>query len=364
MRWLCLISLFLFARGAAAAPAVLVIPVGKSSADLQSVTKQLARGLTAQYDVSVVAGSRGEAAHITAEVSKLLVKAKQASRRFAEKEALELLEQAERLVQDRCAVLISVQSLIDVLLARAKLQAELGRKRGARETLRRAVALAPSSLLDPGTFPPAMQRMHRELKRALKSAPSGLLAVTSAPAGLKVFVDGVERGRSPLQLRVPAGPHLVAAGEPGASQASLIELDAGGRRELVLPVPRMASEEQAWKEVGRLRGVQWVVAVRLRGEGSSRRVLLRLVPVAAGFSSRLLEGQAGQELGASAEALAERVPAAMGDEGPSGGGGSSTSIFKRWWFWTAVGVVAVGAGTTTAILLSRDEPGVRLRLVP
>ncbi len=31
--------------------------------------------------------------------------------------------------------------------------------------------------------------------------------------------------------------------------------------------------------------------------------------------------------------------------------------YQTWWFWTIVGVVAAGAGVTTAVLLTRSEPG-------
>ena len=34
---------------------------------------------------------------------------------------------------------------------------------------------------------------------------------------------------------------------------------------------------------------------------------------------------------------------------------ASAPIYKRWWFWTAIGVVAVAAGGTAYLLLSRND---------
>jgi hypothetical protein len=38
--------------------------------------------------------------------------------------------------------------------------------------------------------------------------------------------------------------------------------------------------------------------------------------------------------------------------------GSSSPVYKKWWFWTAVGVVAVG-GATTAGIVAANNSGVR-----
>ena len=46
---------------------------------------------------------------------------------------------------------------------------------------------------------------------------------------------------------------------------------------------------------------------------------------------------------------------------PPGGGGEPTKpIYKKWWFWTGVGVVAAGAGVGTYLVLSGGPPGTDL----
>ena len=37
--------------------------------------------------------------------------------------------------------------------------------------------------------------------------------------------------------------------------------------------------------------------------------------------------------------------------------GSSTPVYKKWWFWTAVGVVAVGGATTAGVVAANNSGG-------
>ena len=60
--------------------------------------------------------------------------------------------------------------------------------------------------------------------------------------------------------------------------------------------------------------------------------------------------------GAVAAAAAPSTEGEGAEEGvqPSEGG----SVLSKWWLWTAVGVVAVGAGVTTGVVLSQPHgPG-------
>jgi hypothetical protein len=50
------------------------------------------------------------------------------------------------------------------------------------------------------------------------ASESGTLAVDTRPAGMQVFVDGTERGRTPLRLAVPPGEHLLDVRANGGSR--------------------------------------------------------------------------------------------------------------------------------------------------
>lgn len=45
---------------------------------------------------------------------------------------------------------------------------------------------------------------------------------------------------------------------------------------------------------------------------------------------------------------------------PGGGGEPSKPIYKKWWFWTGVGAVAVAGGVGTYLVLSGGPPGTDL----
>jgi len=55
----------------------------------------------------------------------------------------------------------------------------------------------------------------------------GTLRVDTSPAGLQVFVDGIEHGRTPARLSVPAGPHILEVRGHGAPHVTPIKVLSG-----------------------------------------------------------------------------------------------------------------------------------------
>lgn len=365
MRALILCSLLLSAPASARGSGLLLVPMGEGTAELSSAARGLESELAARrpmLPLKVV--GVGGAKELEGQVSALLQQAKVASQRFAESEALSLLNKAEQLVRGRVRELLEPRMLLDVLLARARLLGELGRTATAREVLTRIATIAPQLELDAGTFPPAMQRLFKQVKSASQGEPPARLRVDSVPRGAEILVDGVLRGRAPITLQLPRGEHLVAAGRRGASRAELIELTGQEQQTLSLVVPRLARDDEQLKAVGVRQGVEWVATLRFAAEAGSRRLVARLVASHAGSPPSLLRSKEGLALAASVRDLAQQIAAATEGGAPAEPTSGGKPFFKRWWFWTVVGVVAAGAGVTTAVLLSRDDPGVRLRFAP
>jgi len=172
-------------------------------------------------------------------------------------------------------------------------------------------------------------KLHRAaLTDALKKvgAHLGSVEVWGEPAGAEVLVNGKRAGTlpSPPAVHVAAGTCSVLVRAEGYEDA---------RRELSVP-PR-----------GRVR---------------EYFELVRLPPVAGTPSSSASRRPGGAAPGAqpsaapTAAALAAPPPesptnlvATPADTSSDAGGASASgSIFTRWWFWTAVGVVASGAVAT------------------
>jgi hypothetical protein len=64
---------------------------------------------------------------------------------------------------------------------------------------------------------------------AVTATASGMLLVQSSPAGVQVFVDGVERGMTPAKLSVPAGAHILELRGRGIPRVIPLTVAAGAQ---------------------------------------------------------------------------------------------------------------------------------------
>ncbi len=76
---------------------------------------------------------------------------------------------------------------------------------GARPWLRTVAILVAVAVLGAGGY--VGWRTFR--KAPVAAAQGGTLLVQSSPAGVQVFVDGVDRGMTPAQISIPAGAHIL-----------------------------------------------------------------------------------------------------------------------------------------------------------
>ncbi len=69
----------------------------------------------------------------------------------------------------------------------------------------------------------------RTFQKAQPAAQGGTLLVQSSPAGVQVFVDGVDRGMTPAQLSVPAGAHILELRGRGVPRVIPLTVAAGAQ---------------------------------------------------------------------------------------------------------------------------------------
>jgi hypothetical protein len=164
-----------------------------------------------------------------------------------------------------------------------------------------------------------IHKNERQLKVALDHIQDNLgsLDVWGEPAGARVAVDGHPMGTLPLEhpLRLPAGRHSL-----------LIEATGFLSDSRFVDVPARA-------------------AVR-------EHTALAAVPVLP-QPPRL--AAADPEPAPAAQSSGATVVAQRSGPEPAATEETRTPIYKRWWFWTAIGVVAVGAGGTAYLLMSRND---------
>jgi hypothetical protein len=175
------------------------------------------------------------------------------------------------------------------------------------------------------------------LERTWRLVPLAIpVAIESLPPGAEVFVDGVARGRAPLTVALPAGPHrlyatrdgfapddatyTLAPGEPTTWRAFLTPLEPPLPPPLVAVVPVPVPVPEGTLDAGARASVE----PRDAGAPATAPVDLASPEVPLAEKRRSLAGLQGQELGealrtvnppadraALCEELRARVPAAL-----------------------------------------------------
>jgi hypothetical protein len=74
------------------------------------------------------------------------------------------------------------------------------------------------------------------------AAATGTLNVTSSPAGAQVFVDGVQKGVTPVSIALNPGPHMMELRAAGGDPRSLpVTITAGAQMSQYIELPKAAS---------------------------------------------------------------------------------------------------------------------------
>ncbi|MCA9671039.1 MAG: PEGA domain-containing protein [Myxococcales bacterium] len=323
-------------------------------------------------------GGGGATTNVAREMRAHLQMAKTLSQRFKEDEALERLKQAETLFRNSLARTRDVNVLIEVLLARAKLEIDRGKKRAASWALTRVAVLDPSRTLDPGTFKPVTVRIYNNIRKKV-ARETGELRVKTTPSGLPIWVDGRRRGSGPAVLTLPAGEHFVHVGGGSGLVGRVVTVGWKRSAELALASAPPPSSDNDLRAIGKKANADFVLAVRVRPREGKFQVLARVVNIRTVDTPTTAKSKPFAPDGTtwSVSKLATGVLPMLGvvarkkrgddgDGGDGGDGGDRTrkneSIFKTWWFWTIVGVAAAGGGVAIGVAAASADSNVRLRL--
>ncbi len=249
--------------------------------------------------------------------------------------------------------------LAEVFLRRGMLFLWEGDRDHAVDMLSRSRALRPEFSPDPAMFSPPF--LDAWMRAGQRPPPQAELLVTSLPPSATIFLDGREAGRTPGRVRVPhPGPvHIRVFAEgylPGERTGQYLPGDFASLEFPLVPdrnavLARILSSSPDGKEAGP------ILSRMITETGATRAALILLE-----------EGTEGQELRVLSQDREQNVPVVLGtvewhggDEGADRVAASTIDMMQKagwpsqsgtdvalspwyheWWFWTLVGIAAVG----------------------
>lgn len=231
-----------------------------------------------------------------------------------------------------------------------------------------ATALATFQLAlpeDVGSMTPDVESLLARTISTVSAAPLRKVRVESSPSGAAVEVDGRPAAcTTPCSVDVLAGAHVVRLSADGYSPAwKLVADDAPPAFTLEPASPELAANQ--WR--ARLQhgeALDSEASVRLLS--SALRAPRLAVVTSEAAAPKTLRGALAvdgvlttrAERDGDAEGLVRDllVRGKVVEEAPP--------LYQRWPFWLAVGVAAVAAGTTTAIVVGTRQTVTRVELSP
>jgi len=275
--------------------------------------------------------------------------------------------------------------LVDAYMLRALAECQRRRLRECREGFEYVVTFREGQEYDAERYPARHQALFDEVRdRLVADGVRGAVEIATEPEGAEVFVDGRSLGASPTTAEgLLVGMHYVtvkAVGydkvvsrvevNPSYQETVHLELDRSERALLMeRDLPRIRSEmgaDRAGPFIRGLRGYLYtqqviVGAVRLAPGGSldvqlflyhlqTRHLLSqkhRVVP--PGSPGIVAVEQMAIELYEGVD-IQGTIAAPVDDLDL----GESTPFWQKWWFWTAVGVVAA-SGVAAIFFLGQTE---------
>ncbi len=276
------------------------------------------------------------------------------------------------------------EQLAEIFLFLGASELQNGAKAAALKEFARALQMNPALAPDPKYFGNDVQMAFATAQKEMSKRPKGVLTVESEPAGAEVEAFGLAYGMTPIgDIELPAGRYMVRVTRPGfAPGAAFPEVIGGQTADVKIPLEGapdyVAARARAEKLIGRqafatdaLPPGAVDVAKTMRSRylvmvavttGAQAKPTMELQVWNANTSDRLTGikfDSNGYETAAEAvHVFIARPEAAIAAAGTAVQPSGDEPVFKKWWFWTAVGVVAAG-GVTAGVVAAqpRDSGG-------
>lgn len=249
-----------------------------------------------------------------------------------------------------------------------------------QEEFTRALLHNAELTCDPQVYGNDVKKAFDKALAEVTNKPTGKLTVDSTPPGAAISLRGKPLGVTPLSdaPAVPVGRHLLLLSKAGYEStgvfADVTKEGASVKPELKAAPGYTEVRDGATSAIGKGVGAKGKLPPNAHKLGET--VKARFLVMSDGSLAEVWDVETGNRLGGlsiSSEELGETAKkisrfiakpgSAMvasldapveGVEEPAAGG----PVYKKWWFWTAIGVVAVG-GATAAGVVAANNPGPR-----
>lgn len=307
-------------------------------------------------------------------------------------QAIPVLSDAVRLLENGLAVSTDSRDLLDALMTLGLAQVGMGEDEPSRQTFLRAVLLDPSRQLDTVRYSPDVVDVYESVRKEVNAETPGRLNLT-ASMDANVWIDGRAIGATPQRgLEVAPGEHyILVRAQNGASQYSAVEVRSGETKDIdallqVRSIGTVAADaagrskqtRELYKGVGAYVGDAVVLLAGVTPDG---KVGVQLYSPQSGNFSRALTAEAGSDpVGATLD-LVPTVVGYLGENGdirtdrvspqvlsldlganevlagmlydPPKATAVATDDRKGapWYLWAGVGALVAGGGAATAVVL-------------
>jgi hypothetical protein len=277
---------------------------------------------------------------------------------------------------------IKKAELADAMMALGAAQFEQNEKKAARATFVRLLTWRPDYKVDVNKYPPALLEPFEGARKEVEKAKRGSLEIRSEPPSAQAYADGKYIGVTPTFAEgLPVGEHFITLKKEGFRKAVMpatvspkfqqvvnVPLERSGKFLLVQQaldsVEKVLGSDKLDANADNLKEVLFVdhavfvrpkpgaagmidLEVYLYDLRTRKKLAMVTQPVAVEALEKQSEPVATNVYKGVSYEQVEETPR----DAPLPTQKERTPIYKRWWLWTAVGVVVVGAiviGVTVA----------------
>ncbi|MFZ5441627.1 MAG: PEGA domain-containing protein [Myxococcota bacterium] len=247
-----------------------------------------------------------------------------------------------------------------------------GQAKRAQEEFARALLHHPELTCDAQVYGADVKKAFDKAQADVAKKDQGRLSIDSTPPGAEVSLRGKVLGRTPIAdvPALPVGRHLVlfskVGHEPGGAFADVTKEGATVKPELLPVKGYLEIRDAATSAIGKGVGVSGPLPDHARK--LAQVVKARFLVMSDGTTAEVWDTETGNrvaglpldDLPGTAQKIEKFIskpsaPVAVAEkrDGPVATG----AITEKWWFWTAVGVVAVGAGTAVGVAAANNSGG-------